>query len=95
MKEINGNELFNMIEGHSNYHGEDILVAISVMQEGRTPKDIKPIDAKFIKHGHWNEKSDCSVCGNAAPTDNRYDFIDIAELKYCPYCGAIMDEVIE
>ena len=41
--EIDGNELFKRIAGHSYYKGDDILARISLMQEGKLPKkDIKP-----------------------------------------------------
>lgn len=43
------------------------------------------------KHGHWIEHpkrpvGDCSVCGGrVAGSDGSKN------IKYCPYCGAIMD----
>lgn len=45
-KEIDGNELFKRIAGHSYYKGDDILTRISLMQEGKLlkEKDIKPVD---------------------------------------------------
>ncbi|MCQ2088482.1 MAG: hypothetical protein MJZ37_10550 [Bacilli bacterium] len=53
MKDINGNTLFNLIAGHSDYHGNDILRAILIMQEGRELDNIPPIDAETVRHGHW------------------------------------------
>ena len=50
------------------------------------------VDAVPVVHGHWTREYDCSECGMPAPTDDRIDFIDIVELKFCPYCGAKIDE---
>lgn len=41
------------------------------------------VDAEPVRHGHW-EEFHCSVCGKMG-WDN--------EDKYCPNCGAKMDEV--
>lgn len=50
------------------------------------------IEAVPMVHGHWTREYDCSECGMPAPTDDRISFIDIVELKFCPYCGAKIDE---
>lgn len=42
------------------------------------------------KLGHW-ENGCCTVCGESAATDGRFDFIPEEEQKYCWNCGAIMD----
>ena len=53
------------------------------------------------KHGHWvtGENEDdgdfiikCSICGKRAPTDGDYRYY---LSNYCPYCGAVMDEVMK
>lgn len=51
---------------------------------------------KERKHGHWYtgfyfdkyKHAECSVCGYTTLNDSSY-------WKYCPMCGAIMDEVPE
>ena len=46
------------------------------------------------KHGHWvrqNGEVFCSVCWT---TDEEVDRF-LPRFDYCPYCGAIMDEVTE
>lgn len=45
-REIDGDELFKRIAGHSYYLGDDILTRISLMQEGKLPKkkDVRPAD---------------------------------------------------
>ena len=53
-------------------------------------------DVVEVKHGYWIEEDEnedswlgrccvCSVCGSCPTMDYRY----------CPYCGAKMDEVID
>lgn len=44
---------------------------------------------KEERKGRWVD-GNCSVCGGAIPTDNRYDFIDESDCVYCLYCGADM-----
>ena len=42
-KYIDGDLLFSKIAGHSNYHGDSILSAISCLQEGKEIKQIPAI----------------------------------------------------
>lgn len=57
------------------------------------------VEAEPIRHGHWMpyEYGDyhwhkCSVCGSWWAHDD-YDQMD--EFRYCPVCGALMDEEVE
>lgn len=49
-----------------------------------------------VKHGHWINKGfepvRCSVCGITVDAINGIPWA-IKSFKYCPYCGAKMDEV--
>ena len=49
-----------------------------------------------IKHGHWINKgfepTRCSVCGITVDAINGIPWA-IKSFKYCPHCGAKMDEV--
>ena len=51
-----------------------------------------------IKHGHWINKgfepTRCSVCGITVDAINGIPWA-IKSFKYCPYCGAKMDEVTD
>lgn len=49
------------------------------------------IEAKPIVHAHWNADGRCTNCGGYAPFFAYAD--DWFETKYCPHCGAQMDEV--
>jgi hypothetical protein len=42
-KFINADVLFSKIAGHSDYHGNDILTAITLMAEGKECSDVKPL----------------------------------------------------
>ena len=50
------------------------------------------VDAEPIKHGHWVEEIGmflCSECGDAWGTEMEEM---VRSFKYCPNCGAKMDE---
>ena len=59
------------------------------------------IDAESVQHGHWNDAEiigvdqptvRCSICGiRFCDLINNHRFM----YKYCPHCGAKMDEVSE
>lgn len=56
----------------------------------------KLIDAEPVRHGNWKpfdeDEYTCSVCGNIFVTmDGEHPLSN--EFKYCPFCGAKMDEV--
>lgn len=36
-------KIFNIIAGHSNYHGDDILTALTCVAEGKEVKNVKPL----------------------------------------------------
>lgn len=63
------------------------------------PAFVDPIlKAEEVKHGHWINKgfepTRCSVCGITVDAINGIPWA-IKSFKYCPNCGAKMDEVEE
>ena len=42
-KYIHIDDVYGLIEGHSNYHGDDILSAFTCLAEGKSVKSINPI----------------------------------------------------
>lgn len=54
------------------------------------------LNAEEVKHGHWINKgfepTRCSVCGITVDAINGIPWA-IKSFKYCPFCGAKMDEV--
>lgn len=61
---------------------------------------IPTVDAEPIRHGHWTDRQEdydgadiyefCSVCGCDSDISHYGE-----SYKYCPHCGALMDEVEE
>ena len=75
------------------------------LRDGMTPKDIlgmileaEPVDP--VKHGRWVYGEDetiedggwCSVCHRDQPTFLADKAWRCVETRYCPNCGAMMDE---
>ena len=82
-------EIYRIIAGHSNYHGDNILAAMTCITEGKEVKPIRPIEAAPEVQGEWSvvdkicgvEILKCSVCGKEHATLPK---------PYCCYCGAKM-----
>nr|DAJ84641.1 MAG TPA: zinc-ribbon containing domain protein [Caudoviricetes sp.] len=82
-------DIYRVIAGHSYYHGDRILAALSCIVEGKEVNPVRPADVAPVVHGRWvpfhseaaGDIQYCSACeiGFAAKTD------------YCPHCGAKMD----
>ena len=51
---------------------------------------------KSIVHGHWIDVNGlyiCSVCNSLVSMESTgFTEFDLFTYKYCPHCGAIMDE---
>ena len=57
------------------------------------------VDAEPIRHGHWRDSRDtgvifmeCSVCKARAKKYAYLGAVGTNGIRYCPYCGAKMDE---
>lgn len=71
---------------------EGAKYAITLLQKEPT------VDAEPVRHGHWIEgnnfhwySNSCSCCGYTRTTDIKSNGWN--QWKYCPNCGAEMDEV--
>ncbi len=56
---------------------------------------LESLEAEPVRHGHWKpfdeDEYTCSVCGNIFVTmDGEHPLSN--GFKYCPFCGAKMDE---
>lgn len=96
---IHIDDVYRLIAGHSNYHGDSILSAFTCLVEGKDVKPIAPLDEsadrptwEWIKTEHclndtgcrrWIE-IECPYCGER-PT---YEFLE--NMNYCPNCGCLM-----
>ena len=57
--------------------------------------EIGTADVVEVRHGEWINKIglyECSACGKTCPYDVQADVISYWECRYCPNCGAKMDE---
>lgn len=83
-----------------NNSGEASMMCEDIAEHRlKTWIDLVPTEAEPIRHGHWmlyefamnNRWRKCSVCGTADEYINNSGLEAIR--RYCPYCGAKMDEV--
>lgn len=106
-KVVSLHDIYRVIAGHSYYHGDRILAALSCIAEGKEVNPIRPTDAVPVVYGQWewfDEETEtpltgyerewgwrCSHCKHELPDD--YDNPDCRPmLNYCSNCGAKMDE---
>lgn len=60
-------------------------------------KEMNAVETEPVRHGHWilpsicYEDIECSVCHAYMPLPISFDYRPL--YKYCPMCGACMDEV--
>ena len=84
-------DIYRVIAGHSYYHGDRILSALTCMAEGKEVNPVCPTDMAPVMHGHWETNSDrpdsliCSVCNCG------FDMWKHDSHNFCPNCGAKMD----
>ena len=97
---IHIDEVYRLIAGHSNYHGDSILSAFTCLVEGKDVKPIAPLNESADRpKGKWL-KSDgtpygeepvescwCSECGKWLVASDEYD----VDNNFCPNCGAKME----
>lgn len=88
-KAVSLHDIYRVIAGHSYYHGDRILAALTCIVEGKEVNPVRPADVAPVVHGRWIEYQIphvicCSNCDWAT---------DAAEknFQYCPMCGARMD----
>lgn len=93
-------DVYRLIAGHSDYHGDNILAALTCLAEG---KEVKPIHPLKIKTGHWvwdpNGQDwgigawECSECGGLNLNIGWSEKIEPLQWmgsKFCPNCGVKM-----
>lgn len=93
-------DVYRIIAGHSDYHGDNILAALTCLAEGKEVGKIKPLK---VKTGYWEWYPDaqdwgigawvCSECGgvnsNIGDSEKTNPFY-WAGSKFCPHCGIKM-----
>lgn len=92
-------DVYRVIAGHSDYHGDNILSALTCIAEGKEVKPVKPLEylgpkGKWIgleydgyaDGNHVYDLWECSNCGNEEKGE------DVPEQNpFCRCCGAKME----
>ena len=91
-KYIHIDDVYKLVAGHSDYHGDSILSAFTCITEGKNVKDITPLEKqtntaewKIENNGGTTMWYECSKCGEAG---------DIWD-KFCKHCGRKMTNAVE
>ena len=96
---IHIDDVYRLIAGHSDYHGDSILSAFTCLVEGKDVKSIAPLDesadrptGEWIEDKYCDQHCICSHCGGSSGT--QFDGVQPIPLKtkFCPNCGADMNE---
>lgn len=91
-KTVSLHDIYRVIAGHSYYHGDRILAALSCIAEGKEVNPVRPADVPPVVHGYWehkitNDGENIGICHNCKyPVSWFWE-----QAKYCPNCGAKMD----
>lgn len=91
-KVVSLHDIYRVIAGHSYYHGDRILAALTCIAEGKKVNPVRPSDVAPVVYGEWLLRHEgyghyweCSVC-------HTNPCIYVTEhTKFCPTCGAKMD----
>lgn len=87
-KAVSLHDIYRVIAGHSYYHGDRILAALTCIAEGQEVNPVRPADAVPVVHGWWiDDGSGIIIC----PKCNRGYNLVPQFTHYCPNCGAKMD----
>lgn len=81
-------DIYRVIAGHSYYHGDRILAALTCIVEGKEVNPVRPADVAPVVHAQWIEdESGIIIC----PECKRGYNLIAKFTNYCPACGAKMD----
>lgn len=91
-KVVSLHDIYRVIAGHSYYHGDRILAALTCIAEGKKVNPVRPSDVAPVVYGRWEHLGGdewcCSACGFVITTEGSWDK---PTKKYCEDCGAKMD----
>lgn len=91
-KAVSLHDIYRVIAGHSYYHGDRILAALTCIAEGKEVNPVRPSDVAPVVHSYWEHKitddgENIGICHNCKyPVSWFWE-----QAKYCPSCGAKMD----
>lgn len=91
-KTVSLHDIYRVIAGHSYYHGDSILAALTCIAEGKEVNPVHPADVAPVVHTRWahigGDEWCCPVCGFVITTEGSWDK---PTKKYCEDCVAKMD----
>ena len=88
-KKVYLDDVFRLIAGHSDYHGDNILAALTCVAEGKEVKPIRPLErpvAKWEKHPKRLFEKEYYTCSNCGSRNGL-----AISFRYCFNCGAEME----
>lgn len=90
-KVVSLRDIYRVIAGHSYYHGDGILAALTCIAEGKEVNPVRPADVAPVVYGRWvtHYRSGTSVAEGYVSTC--CDMWNNRKSDYCPNCGAKMD----
>lgn len=90
-KVVSLHDIYRVIAGHSYYHGDRILAALTCIAEGKKVNPVRPSDVAQVVHGRWvtHYRSGTTVAEGYVSTC--CDMWNNRKSDYCPNCGAKMD----
>lgn len=93
-KVVSLHDIYKIIAGHSYYHGDHILAALTCIAEGKEVNSVRPADVAPVVHGRW-DGDNCTACKlpwnyNMTQDADDWGYFDPMP-DYCPNCGARMD----
>lgn len=89
-------DIYRVIAGHSYYHGDRILAALSCIAEGKEVNPVRSADVVPVVHGRWDESKEHFYLNNGCKEWTNFycsecDAPNNSPTDYCPNCGAKMD----
>lgn len=85
-KAVSLHDIYRVIAGHSYYHGDCILAALTCIAEGKEVNPVRPADVAPVVHGKWLKKEKETYCPVQYGDDGEpilHKFI----LYFCNLCG--------
>lgn len=89
-KTVSLHDIYRVIAGHSYYHGDSILAALTCIAEGKEVNLVRPADVAPVVHSrqlkpHWAlcGQRVCSVCHNTVRVLS-FDLGGYTEYPGCP-----------
>lgn len=89
-------EIFRVIAGHSDYHGDNILAALTCIAEGKEVKPVRPLERpKGRWEKHWCDNDLIGHMYEVCPNCRSCEILDTEKFwdsNFCPNCGADMTD---